>query len=290
MPKRDASGFYLIKGPGPGAVWIESDRINDCMEYYKKHGLSHIAISSAMGYALRDIDFLQDYPCIQGVILSSVRNIDISGLAILKKLEYLSISDNVQPLDLSVFPSLKVLRAQWHPQLKLPEGGTLHDVWLHGYRPIAKNLSELVWMANLENLSIIQSPIQSLVGIEKFKSLRRIELSYCTKLVDIGPITGLIDGNLETIECNSCRKIADHSAVKELPRLRVLRFNHCGEIPSLDFINAMPTLEEFRFVGTNISDGNLTPLLRLKRVGFMRKKHYSHTPEEIQQLLGLPHE
>jgi hypothetical protein len=40
----------------------------------------------------------------------------------------------------------------------------------------------------------------------------------------------------------------------------------------------MPELREFYFVGTEIIEGDLTPLLGLRHTGFFRKRHYSHTP------------
>jgi hypothetical protein len=66
----------------------------------------------------------------------------------------------------------------------------------------------------------------------------------------------------------------------------VLRFNHCGETPNVKPIESMAALEEFCFVNTNVADGDLRPLLRLRSVGFLPKKHYSHTPEEINRLIA----
>ena len=45
----------------------------------------------------------------------------------------------------------------------------------------------------------------------------------------------------------------------------------------------MPKLEDFRFVDTNVIDGDLSPLIRLKYAGFFDKKHYSHTREQIKK-------
>jgi hypothetical protein len=33
-------------------------------------------------------------------------------------------------------------------------------------------------------------------------------------------------------------------------------------------------------------DGDLKPLLRLKSVGFFKNKHYSHTPEEVDEIIA----
>jgi hypothetical protein len=51
----------------------------------------------------------------------------------------------------------------------------------------------------------------------------------------------------------------------------------------------LPNLLEFRFVDTNILDGDLTPLLEhptLRSVGFSNKRHYNYTSEKIDEMLG----
>lgn len=48
----------------------------------------------------------------------------------------------------------------------------------------------------------------------------------------------------------------------------------------------MPNLEDFRFVGTEILDGNLSALMRLKFAGFLNKRHYSMTYEDLAKLHG----
>ena len=54
------------------------------------------------------------------------------------------------------------------------------------------------------------------------------------------------------------------------------------------FLNNFPNLIDFRFVNTNILDGNLKPILEhptLRTVGFLNKKHYNYKSEKIKQEL-----
>jgi hypothetical protein len=156
---------------------------------------------------------------------------------------------------------------------------------LSRYRPKSRDLTGLPALA-VEDLTLVQSPLRTIDGIERFTGLRRLELSYLTRLERIGAVAGLAGGRLERLECLKCRKIRDHAAVRAADSLKVLRFNACGDIPSIAFLNEMPNLEEFRFVHTNVLDGDLTPLLRLKAAGFFAKKHYSHKPEEVAAIIG----
>ena len=220
--KRDISGFYLTEGPVwvPTAIWIDSERIDECMAYYRAHNLSRIAISDSLGYQLGDLSFLRDHPYVRGVNLAYSSKIDISGLSFLTDLEYLLVSDTKQPLDLTQFKRLQEFRGDWRPTLKLPEGdAALRVLALWKYRSAAGNLSGLPWLARLEDLSIVQSRITSAEGVQRYKTLRRLELSYCTDLADISQVAGLADGKMEVLECEKCRKIANHWSVAGLPEI-----------------------------------------------------------------------
>jgi len=48
----------------------------------------------------------------------------------------------------------------------------------------------------------------------------------------------------------------------------------------------MPNLEDFRFMSTDVIDGDLSPLKRLRYAAFVNKKHYSMTYEDIAKLHG----
>lgn len=287
QPTRDASGFYLLKAGGPIAIWIESDRIEECMAYYKASDLSRIAVSPFMGYSLSDLEFLKDYPYVRGVELPTAGKIDVSGLRYLAGLEVLRIAESREALDLAQFEQLTRVGAEWHPKLRITEDcRRLRVLGLRKYKPTSKDLSELAELPALEDLSIVQSPLTSIRGVGRYRKLKRLELSYLTKLESIAGIEELSGSRLEILECEKCKKIRDHAAVRAVPSLRVVRFNDCGEIPSIGFLDDMPNLEDFRFVNTNVVDGDLRPLLRLKSVGFFKKKHYSHTPEEVDEILA----
>ena len=71
----------------------------------------------------------------------------------------------------------------------------------------------------------------------------------------------------------------------QLKNLKVLRLNACGTIDNLDFLENFPNLIDFRFVDTNILDGNLKPILEhptIRTVGFLNKKHYNYKDEKIK--------
>lgn len=89
--------------------------------------------------------------------------------------------------------------------------------------------------------------------------LRHAEFHYLQNLLSIHPLEDL--PRLASIEFDNCKKLRDHVSIGKSRSLQRALFNHCGSISSLGFLREMPTVREFRFVGTDIQDGDLTPLL-----------------------------
>jgi protein phosphatase 1 regulatory subunit 7 len=66
-----------------------------------------------------------------------------------------------------------------------------------------------------------------------------------------------------------------------LKKLKILKLINCGDIPDLKFIKLMPELKAISFVDSNIVDGDLSHCIGLEFVGFLKKKSYSHVPEDF---------
>lgn len=95
-----------------------------------------------------------------------------------------------------------------------------------------------------------------------------------------------LEGNIETLvslDFDHCKSIKNHAYVTQFNQLRSLAYNYCGMIPSIKFISKIDSLRSFRFVDTDIVDGDITPCIGLRYAGFTNKKHFSHTMEEIQR-------
>jgi hypothetical protein len=132
---------------------------------------------------------------------------------------------------------------------------------------------ELNW-ANIKNFD----------GIEKFPNLKRLELHYCTKLENDKGLSQLND-NLEFLHINLSKKFKFSDELLKLKKLKVLCLNACGSLDNLEFLNNFPNLIDFRFVDTNILDGNLNQILEhptIRTVGFLDKRHYNYKSEKIK--------
>jgi len=126
-------------------------------------------------------------------------------------------------------------------------------------------------------------------GIGRFQNLKRLELHYCVKLENDNGIKPLKD-TLQHLHINQSKKFEHSSELYQLKKLKVLCLNSCSPIANLKFLNHFPELLDFRFVDTNIIDGDLTPILEhptIRTVGFLNKRHFNYTDDQIKAELNL---
>lgn len=139
----------------------------------------------------------------------------------------------------------------------------------------------------LTYLELNWSNIQNFIGIEKLNTLKRLELHYCTKLEsDIG--LSSVANTLEHLHINHSKKFVPTKELYSLKNLRVLCLNSCGNLENLNFLNEFPNLIDFRFVNTNVTVGDLTPIIKhksIRSVGFLNKRHYNISDEKMDSML-----
>lgn len=139
-------------------------------------------------------------------------------------------------------------------------------------------------VTSAEYLEINFSNITSFLEIAKLGKVKRLELSWCLKLEKD---TGLseIGEHLEWLHVNTSRKFSPTKDLFELSHLKVLCLNGCAPLDNLRFLEKMPNLLDFRFVDTNVLDGDLTPLMNhpnLVNAGFLDKRHYNLKSVDVE--------
>ncbi|MFD0793464.1 hypothetical protein ACFQZX_07525 [Mucilaginibacter litoreus] len=130
---------------------------------------------------------------------------------------------------------------------------------------------------------------KDLKGVTRFKNLKRLELHYCTKLEEDTGIAQLSD-SLQYLHINQSKKFKFTDELLSLTNLRVLCLNTCSPIDSLSFLSNFPNLIDFRFIDTNILDGDLNPLIEhptIRTVGFLNKRHYNIKDSQLKNELLL---
>jgi hypothetical protein len=168
------------------------------------------------------------------------------------------------------------------PDLKAKQYATLR-----GYRQKNGALDTFPISDKLRYLELSFSSLKRFSGIGRLRAIRRLELQHCYKLQSDAGLEE-VAGTLRHLQIHYSKRLHIGSGIRSLRGIVVLRLASCGEIDDLEFLHELPQLIDFRFVNTNVRSGDLSPLLkhkRLRAVGFMDKRHYNLTAEEVGQAL-----
>lgn len=155
---------------------------------------------------------------------------------------------------------------------------TLKGLGLSNYKK--EDISEAFSSSILDTLSIFQSKIKTLEGIQRSQKMQCLYLYYNRFLQDISSLEK-IKRTLRALRIENCPKINDFSVLGELENLELLELSGSNELPSLNFLKKMKNLKTFIF-NMNVRDGDLTPCLDLSYVySEKNRKHYNLKDTEL---------
>lgn len=155
---------------------------------------------------------------------------------------------------------------------------TLRRLGLSNYEKM--DISEAFSSPILDTLSIFQSKIITLEGIQKSRKMQCLYLYYNRFLQDISALNK-VKNTLKALRIENCPKINDFSVLGELENLELLELSGSNELPSLSFLKKMKNLKTFIF-SVNVKDGDLTPCLDLSYVySEKNRKHYNLKDTEL---------
>ena len=282
MVKKD--GFYFLNGLDKDYLVVESDRLDNCLQYINNNKINHIYICN-LYYFYDNLDFLKECNFIEYINVNSDYVINYDGLFYLSNLKKLIIQVVKTAIDLESLKSLNELAVDLkNKNVKgIDKIANLKKLGIWHYNPKSLDLSELSVISSLEELKIVRSNINSFNGCEKLHNLKVLDCAYMSKLKNIENL-GCLEKTLQTLEFESCKKIINHESVISLNNLDTLKFVNCGEIDTIKFIDKMPNLKSFIFLGTTVIDGDMSPCARLEYVAFSNKKHYSHKVENFRSI------
>lgn len=275
-------------------------------EYFESMGEKkikgiHIAQSLFAKKATTDLNFLQgikNKAAVKAFVLD-VELSDAAALEVLYRFENLtdlyivcSITKTLS-LHLERFKYLKNLRVYGNAELtgldKIPLktlmlvqnkkpiviSGGVEELLVYGSNKVeyGKDLPEL------KKLCLTKLNVASLSGMENLKNLEELAITYCPKLTDIHEISNC--SMLRKLEFECVKKIESFTCLSKLKNLKGLILSNCGSVQSLEFINDMAQLKFLSFVDTNITDGDLTPCLRLAYAETTDKRHYNLKASEL---------
>jgi len=285
MVKETKEGLKILIGVnGQEFLFINSDRLSDCINYLRSNDLRFITINSFQGYKEKDIAFLFELKDFLEGLSVLETHYDFGVVNELHKLKYLGIPDNGKDLiDLKNFPDIEMCGIAFSERLQgLESCSNLKSLTVSNYKSKTKDLYALPSLNNLEHLSLIKTDIITLQNVERYSNLKKLEIFSASKLETIAALQ-VLSNSLEEIQVERCKKINDYETLGEVKSLKKIILSDSGEIKSLAFVKDLPLLEFISFWGTNVLDGNIKYCEGINYVGFDSKKHYTHKSEQFKK-------
>ena len=266
-------------------AWASSATLGAVAKLLRCGEINGVGLSPHHGYT-GDPVLLNELPNSSGVVFTDAGSLNCHVIPRLNELRFISLGGaRSRGFDFSRLCNLADLRIGWHPGDDLPSGeGALESLYLKGYNPKSKDLTALPEYEKLETLELVQAGITSLDGVERQKSLRELDISYCKSLATVAALVGT---PVERVHFEACARIENIPVLSQCPHMKSIRLSACGNLQSLGFLKKSQTIEEFRFVKMEVADGDMTPLLELKSVGFIDKRGYSHTSEQVRAIIAM---
>ncbi len=253
-----------------------------------KNCLSVNCFSGLHVSGIADLRFLSDLPDMRYLEIVDQKRVNTRYLDGLGNLRGLHLETPGAGIDFSCFPELEVYVGDWHADnTNVHRCQELRQLRIWQFKPKSLDLSELANITRLEWLTLTQTSITSLAGLETLEDLRYFEIAYASKLESLDAFA-IGQMELRELEIKNAKKISSYEPLAALRRLRRLKLSACAPIPNLDWTNGLNQLDFLSFVETNVEDGDLSPLLRLPKlryVGTMDKKHYNYRCDAINQCL-----
>ncbi|MED4402307.1 hypothetical protein ABET41_12880 [Metabacillus fastidiosus] len=249
----------------------DSSSINESVKYINEFNVKNVDVDD---FNWDDLNFLKECLSIEKLSILNHFIKDLSGIYGLIKLRVLSINEATTKAEFRI-DELKNLEELYGELPKNTFGinklKRLQKVELWGYKPKTRNLNEFKNLKSLNVISLAQSRLDTLDGIEKIVNLKSLGLYYLRTLKDI---TALQDVKAPITELffENCKSIVDFSPIQNLKELEKLKISSSGDIPSLSFVSTLNKLKSLVFSGTNVLDENLTVCEGIEYIYYTKQK------------------
>jgi hypothetical protein len=267
------------------ALCLKTSWTSEYLNLVAKHKIKVIRLNDRIGWPDSDISFLLKIPDIRGVDIISDSVTDVSPIFQLKELRSLSLYCKAKVAgDFGKLKKLENLGLDWQNVYRSAfELDTLRRLNVLHY-PDA-DLSNLSPNVHLKDLFLSSNRLVSLSGIERFPNIERIDIFRCRHMRSLKSIKPA--RLIRTLTIDQCPNIKDLSPLSYLTELTTLEIENCRDIQSLKPLVRCGKLKRLQIAGnTTVIDGNLSPLMklsRLKEVLLAKRKHYSHSDEELSR-------
>ncbi|MCA9315550.1 MAG: hypothetical protein KDB73_08660 [Planctomycetes bacterium] len=230
MPVRRSGEFLVFEQAGAfgGALGIESERVQECLDHFLASDYSRLFISRNFGYVGRDLDFLKQLASkVQSIWAWDLKLDSIDGLYACQGLQSLGLNESNRPgIDFSRLPQLEHLYLGWHGNDRhLADQAALVKLHLSEVNPASRSLGDVELPSRCTGaVKFRATNVTSLKGVGGLQGVRRFELNVGSHLIALDGIEQ-IGGCLERVVVGQCPRLRDLGALRRLPKLMSATIN-----------------------------------------------------------------
>ncbi len=259
--------------------------------YFKmltENGVQELELNDGKGWRGENVDFLKLIPNLKALVIIDFSITSIEAIHFLNGLHKLVISTySKTAINFNSFPNLLECGFEWiKGSDSLFEVRSLKKLFINSYDKKSSDACSKLF--NLEELSILNSPVENIHGLSSLERLKVLRLANLKNLTSLNGIQKL--HKLEELEIQRCKGISTISEVLQLNKLKRLLLIDLGDIASIKGIENLTELKDFLFYeSTNIIDGDLFPITKLKnliKISYRNRKHYTHKREDFGKKYG----
>ncbi len=266
---------------------IQAEWHNSLVEVLLKRDICELELNTGKGWRGKSIEFLKEFPELKSLIVLHQSLDAIKPIQYLHKLVHLHLETYSDiPVDFNAFPNLTDCWFEW-----IKGSDSLFDctgltiLGINNYKK--KSSKPFTKLVNLEKLTLLNSSIEDLDEVFGLTNLTYLRLANLRRITSVNGIQNL--RNLKELEINRCKGIDSVSEIFTLNKLKLLFLLDLGDIETIRGIEDLSELQKFVFFGsTDIADGDLSPILKLKnltKIAFQNRKHYTHRSEDFEKFI-----
>lgn len=248
--------------------------------------IRELELNIGKGWRGKNIEFLKELPHLRSLVIGDLTLELIEPIHYLHELIELELETySDSPVNFNAFPKLTSCWFEWiKGSDSLFDCRNLKSLGVNNYKK--KSSEPFSRLMKLEQLALLNSPVEDLAGLFELKHLKELRIARLSKITDLGQISLLKE--LKILDIGTCKGIRSVSEVFFLGKLKALFLSNIGDIETLRGIESLTELEQLIFdESTNIVDGDLSPILslkRLKKISFQNRRHYTHRREDFGKL------
>jgi hypothetical protein len=239
------------------------------------------------GFVDIPLDSLAKLAPMKRIHLQRCLKVELEPLYGQSQLESLVITPDPLRVDLARFASLSHLSAFWHPKSTGLEAlGKLAKLSLHKTGDRFRDIASFELSQTVRDLSLTQSRLTSLAGIERLPALEELALGHLRAPVDLSAVSRA--QKLLVLYLTNIPKPVHLEAIGNCASLKNVNVQNCGTFETLKWLKNLGALETFVFLGTRVKDCDfhvLTSLPKLRQVGVDYRREFKPPLEELKAML-----